>query len=57
MVTHPEESYQLWCVDMCVIYINLLDEVIALAGPQRRKKSKQLGCFFCEVEIKCLCGE
>jgi len=38
LITHPEESYQLWCVVVCDIEKLVNEEAIAHVGPQCHKK-------------------
>ena len=53
LITHPEESYRLWCVVVCDLEKKLMnEEAIARVGLQRKKrKASPLISFFINKQL------
>jgi hypothetical protein len=46
LITHPEESYRLWCVVVCDIETSIIRRPWPTGGCRARNKSKNEGCSY-----------
>ena len=49
LITRPEESYRLWCVVVCGLFVNFVNEEALAHWGMSRQKEEKFFCCYCHT--------